>query len=667
MAEKRKDTRKGDRHRNRTRASEAARMRAIDDNALAIDAQLAEARNAVDWKRRRKAEKSLAAWVATYCTGVLIDTPPPPNGVRILDEMDAAVGDSRGYQILMARGHGKTSYTEACAAYAIATGRRKFCIVCSINATQAKQILADIARVFESETFAQDYPDVGLPIALLDGHIRREQRQGGHSVDYKKTADTSVLPTITDEDGNPVPTSGSCIKARAITSARGAKHGSLRPDMVILDDLQTTETAHNPEQVAKILNLIRGDIMGLAGKNKAAIICTATTIAPDDVTEQLRRDKSWKTTLFRAVIKWPDEWFKPERGLWGQYLKMLDAEDANDRPHKESLKFYKEHREAMDAGSEVLFPDRYSKKDGFISSLQKLICTWREMGAKAFAAEMQMEPQKERYAFEISAKLILSRARRGVQRGSVPDGFVFTAAATDINPSYALTTAIIAFDRDRTGLVVDHVITPIRIDSRVNDTEYSRKIYEALAEHGRTLKANGVKLDAWGIDAGGKQFDAVTSFAQMSTQVCGIPACAMVGQSQTKWNGFVRTRLRDALNRTVLCGDRGKKWLFWDADHFKETAQRSWATETGAPGGLSMFDGLDHEEFAIQIANERLVSKRDRADGRAEYTWKTKEPHDYGDCVAMCYAIAASQGLTSGTSAPRPRQPVHARRRVRIV
>ena len=662
-----KDTRKGDRHKSRTRASEAVRMRAIDDEALSIDRELQEALSNINWERREKAERSLADWAETYCVPALLYAPIEDSMRDIMTEMERATSDSRPYQILVRRGGCKTTMAECAVAYYLATGRRKFAVVSSINLGQAKQILRDITRVFETEAFVQDYPDIGKPIELLDGHVRREQRQEGHAVDYRVTADEVVLPTITC-NGVPVPSSGSCIKARALSSVRGCKHGTLRPDIVLLDDVQTTEIAQSPEQCAKVLSLIRGDVMGLAGLSKAAIINLATTIAQDDVTEQLRRDKAWKTSFFPAVIAWPKEWHKPDHGLWGEYLRMLDAEDNADKPHTDSLEFYKDHRAQMDAGAKVLYKNRYTEQDGHISALQRLIHDWREMGARAFAAEMQMQPVREQYAFDVTPKIILSRVRKGVPHLTIPEGTVYVAAATDINPSYALTTTITCFDRSRTAFVSYHCISPIHIDSSVNDTAYAQRIYSALVDHGRAIHELGIRLDGWGIDAGGKQFDAVTSFAPMSVQLCGIPACAMVGRASMQWTDTPKSRLRDAINRTVLCGDRGKKWLFWNADSYKETAQRSWATETGAPGGLSMYDGADHDEFAIQIANERLISKRARPDGRDEYRWKTREPHDYGDCVAMCYAIAASQGLGASATPAKTGTPKRVvRRRPRIV
>ena len=48
-----------DRRLDRHKQDGASRMRAVRNDAAAIDAQLAEARTKIDWKRRRRAEKSL--------------------------------------------------------------------------------------------------------------------------------------------------------------------------------------------------------------------------------------------------------------------------------------------------------------------------------------------------------------------------------------------------------------------------------------------------------------------------------------------------------------------------------------------------------------------------------------------------------------------------------
>lgn len=64
-----------------------------------------------------------------------------------------------------------------------------------------------------------------------------------------------------------------------------------------------------------------------------------------------------------------------------------------------------------------------------------------------------------------------------------------------------------------------------------------------------------MKIDGLAIDAGGRNWSAVCEFAKHSMRTVGIPACAFAGRSANIFNPFVRSRLRDSIGRTVLCGD----------------------------------------------------------------------------------------------------------------
>ena len=81
--------------------------------------------------------------------------------------------------------------------------------------------------------------------------------------------------------------------------------------------------------------------------------------------------------------------------------------------------------------------------------------------------------------------------------------------------------------------------------------------------------------------------------------------------------------------------------------------------------GCSLYRGDDreHAEFAIQLCNEKLRGKQQRQDGRMEYWWKTAEPHDYLDAMAMCHAVAGSQGISPGMNG---KASVRERRRPRV-
>lgn len=632
--------------------SKARMMRALREKEDSIDDVLNAARLKINWKRRRKAEKSLAAWVKAYGIGVFVDDEPPPHGDEILAEMEAAIrASSRPYQILMSRGHGKTSYAESAVAWAISTGIRRFGFIISQGGEPAKDIFADIMRLFSSTNFANDYPDISVPIMMKRGVSKRRQLYRGKETELSWNSKRIWLPVIDGADGKPSQTSGSVIMSGGITSGvRGKKRGTLRPDLVLLDDLQTAETADNPETVGKLANLIRKDVMNLGGKGKMATMMTATVIEPDDLAETFAADKAWKTTRFRAIISWPTDFEKdPDKGLWGQYFDIFDAENARDEPHAKSLKFYRTHRRAMDAGSEVLNPKRFKREDGHISALHALMDKLHEIGRAAFDAEYQMSPHRSESVVAISAPLIMSRVRRGTAAGFIPNGTVFVSAATDINPSYAITTSIVAFDIQRTAFVTHYHTTRCHIPDNLNDTVFDQRVFDALAAHARGIVAQGVKLDAWGIDAGGKQFKTVTRFvASEAGMVCGVKPTAMLGRAGVNWNPNVRSRIRAATNETVLCADtEHRRWMAWNADSYKESMHKAWGAEVESPGGLSLFDGnANHIKFAAQVANEVLKKKTPIKGDRFDYKWKTKEPHDYGDTLAMNYALAGANGIT---------------------
>lgn len=629
-----------------------------DDLCASIDKQLDTARLLIDWERREQAEESLEKWVNTYCVGILLDDEPPSKGVQILQEMERALSDVRPYMIMMGRGNGKTCYVECAACYVMATGKRRFPVAISANAKAASNILNDIFRMFqEPDTpFSQDYPDLCLPIQIANGSYRRKQTYKGVSTEIGKTANQFMLARLERPDGT-LPKTGCVMATRGITSGiRGLKYHTQRPDLVLLDDLQTSEDASNPSQVEKLLNIIKKDVFNLAGKGKLAILQTATPIAPEDLAERIANDPAWKTTIWPSIISWPKDILENgDKGLWGKYFRMYDAENVDDQSHERSLQYYIDHQKEMDEGAEVFNPNRYLRSDGHITALQALLEKQHTIGEAAFAAEMQMKPKRYSFQIDISPRIVMSRSNE-VGRLKVPEGYVLVACATDLNVSYAASTTITAFKPDMTAHVIYHEITPCKIDSKLNDTEYNQKVYNLLVGIGKKLKSLGIKIDGWAIDAGGRNWSAVCSYAKQAMSSCGLPACAFAGRASNIFNPFVRSRLRDAIGRTVLCGDSaehikagsGQKYVFFDADLFKEMVQKAFLSELGAPGGCSIYDGDadEHSEFAIQICNEKLLFVKHSQDGRNHYNWKTQEPHDYLDCMSMCYAVASSQGIS---------------------
>jgi hypothetical protein len=403
----------------------------------------------------------------TYCIGLMIDDAPSPKFVEALKEMEFALSQSRPYNIELPRGQGKTSAAEMAVLYLLATGRRKFCVIVSNNARAATNILKDIWRpIAEKDTaFAQDFPEVCLPFQDCDGAYRRRQLYRGQPTELVKNNGTIQLARLVKDDGTEYATSGSVITVRGITSGiRGLKVGKLRPDTIILDDLQSAETAANIEQVEKISDIIKRDIMNLSSKGKLAVLMTSTPICPEDLCDKIEHDIAWKTTKYPAIINWPKDLDNhPDDGLWAEYFRMFDSELAEDSPHTKSLEFYKKNREKMDEGAQLFSPDRYKISDGHISGLQALLEKRHMIGDSAFQAEMQMKPKAFTFKLAISPRDVLRKVTATPQF-VIPDEYLFVAASTDLNVSYCLTTAIVAFKPDMTAHVLHHMFTRCKID-----------------------------------------------------------------------------------------------------------------------------------------------------------------------------------------------------------
>jgi len=240
-------------------------------------------------------------------------------------------------------------------------------------------------------------------------------------------------------------------------------------------------------------------------------------------------------------------------------------------------------------------------------------------------------------------------------------------ASTDVNPSYALSTVLQGFGGDQSCAYQAYMLHRCSISgTNTNNPEYNKLIFAELEKHGHELANMPVRPDAWGIDAGGYNFDAVIRFCMESVRVCGIQAFAMTGRDSKHYRQYGRTmQPGQRWEHCHGCLDRkdGRliKWRVWDSDWWKEVAQKAWLGDIGAPGAASLHEG-QHQEFAAQFCGEKLMGKGD-VGGTMLYNWHSAPgKHDFLDASAQGYALVASQGIGTGgqiiKKAFRPRERV---------
>ena len=625
---------------------------------------------------RTRLEKDLSGWLRFH-GGEAFSSPWSPDHKRILAKITTAMNKGGLFSLAMPRGGGKSTILKWVTAYVLLTGRRKYVVVIAATAEMAQAIVDFIRQqITESDTLHAHYPHVTTYARATDGKAikaRYQLRADGKASGILWSKTTLVFPEVVARDGKSYASNGAILETHGLTGAirgkwKDTKTGKvLRPDFVILDDPQDRSSAESPSQCAMRERIITGDVLGLAGpKKRIAAVMTCTIIRKGDLADRFldhALHPEWQGEICRLVNKWP----KAQETLWKEYEKTYREETSEGRGFGKATKFYKIHRAAMDDGADVSWESRI--RDGEISALQTAENLLIETGTQ-FWAEYQNEPIEEGAGdilYHLDAKLICSRiADRDPY--IMPEWVVTSIFSTDINPSYALTSAVVGFGKDQTAAVMWYGLfekPPLPVKNDMPQQERARKVFEALVIHGKELAALRCRNDGWYVDASGEYFDSVQRFCAGSQQLCGIQAMAATGSAGRNYKPFGKNVVgqprENCHMRSDFADGRRRKWLNWHADYWREVAQRAWLGSVGSPGSLSLFKGV-HGDFADQICREELKTKGVGLSGKLEWIWKTNSgKHDYGDVMAQAFAGAAWGGIGTSGSSRREVEPMKMR------
>lgn len=133
---------------------------------------------------------------------------------------------------------------------------------------------------------------------------------------------------------------------------RGLRHGSYRPDLVVLDDIENDEQVRSPEQRDKLDNWLKKTILPLGGAGaKFDVIYIGTILHYDSVLSRTLKNPLWKAARFKAVIQWP-----VNMSLWDEWEEILRNNDSNGEWMANA--FYQNHKLEMDEGAVVSWSAR---------------------------------------------------------------------------------------------------------------------------------------------------------------------------------------------------------------------------------------------------------------------------------------------------------------------
>ena len=586
-----------------------------------------------DPERRARCAGSLREFAAVYCSH-LFDHEP---SARLLDyaaTLQAAIEGAGQVHVRCARGAGKTTWVKAALAWGLATGRLHYAVVFCASADLTAGILGDVWDVYEFDAaFGEDWPEVAFPIRAAEGLPQRYQGQHYHGrrTQIRRSAREIKLPTI---EG--AASSGGVLLGRGAGSkTRGLVRGKRRPDMVLLDDIQSREDARNPRRVRELSAWIDGDVQGLTGSRLLNAVMTSTPIVAGDLSATYSdggQHPEWRRVEYRLVEGEPEH---PE--LWERYDELWRAaRREGDMEFRAASAWYGEHRAEMDAGLDVLDPLNYDRRLE-LSGIQHARNLLLTMGGPAFRAEYQLTVRASVEAVQITPALVASRLN-GSARGTLPPGTVQALAFVDVNAVAGLTWCATAFGPHRTAAVVAYGRFPgggrRLVPEGATEADAERIIASGLSELLRQLldlrlpAADGTtqQLAAVWVDVGYRR-RVVQRVLDVFRRRTGRLVWGCQGASHDRYSAtgrhVVQRCAAGGVDHRSLDGDR---WFVQDADRWREWFQRAWLGEAGAPGALSLpgTDPREHAEFAEEVCAESLADKITDARGIAHYYWTQK-------------------------------------------
>jgi len=235
--------------------------------------------------------------------------------------------------------------------------RRDFILLISETQRQAEDFLDDIKNELQSNELLAEY----FPHVCGKGEVRWRQ-------------DDVVLR------------SGSRIYAIGCGGkARGRKHRGKRPDLILLDDVESRESVESETTRDKLWHQWFNKEVAKAGHTDGStdFIVIGTILHEDSLLSKLLdRDLSpeWERVRFKAVISFADR-----MDLWDMWREIFMTHEDENKAVEAAYEFYKANEEDMLQGVKVLWPEGESYYDLMVMCLTP-------DGMSAFQSEKQNEP-----------------------------------------------------------------------------------------------------------------------------------------------------------------------------------------------------------------------------------------------------------------------------------
>lgn len=228
--------------------------------------------------------------------------------------------------IAAARGHSKSGkFSNAFPLHQTVFRRRKYILIISETDSLSKKLIGWTNKQLKfNEKLREDFGP------LLD--VRNQQNEKDNEEAFITATNTLIEASSAGKQ------------------LRGKRHGSHRPDLVIIDDPSSMNNEGTKEAREKLVHWMNSVVIPIGSKS-TAIILVGTMVSATGLLNHVLKRKDFKASFHGAVISEPDN---PK--LWEQYCEIYARSEDMDEPNA----FYEENKEELEKGVELAWSWRWT-------------------------------------------------------------------------------------------------------------------------------------------------------------------------------------------------------------------------------------------------------------------------------------------------------------------
>ena len=658
------------------RKQEAARKR----KARSTQSDIGKIDPITDLERREACKEDFGKFCKTYLPEVF-NLDWSSSHLLAITRIEEAVLVGGSFAFAMPRGSGKSSLSRAAVLWAILYNHSRFTYLIGANASKGEDALDTIkAWIRYVDLIADDFPEVCQAIQALNGVAQRasSQKSEGVPTELEWVSDCVVLPTVgfppnhpDYEEGEKCHTAGAIVSVCGLDASgiRGSTHTTtsgaiVRPDLVIVDDPQTDQSAASPTQVEQRYDLISGAVLKMVGPGvKMRGIIPCTIIKRGDLAHKVLDRKEcpfWRGSVTKLMPSMP-----VNMELWDAYFavyeKCLLSEPLNMQPAND---FYIENREDLEEGVEHSWPQRFNPDE--VCAIQNGMNLYYQ-DKSSFMAEMQNEPIDDSATLLMLTVDEIKEKQSSYHRLQVPDTAAYITGHIDVHKEILYYT-LVAWSQNFSGTVIDYGEWPDQkrriyshrdVKPGLSDVSSLKSEEERIYEGLENLKAfldsrdyqkpDGTSLfiSKCLIDRGYKT-DIVDQFCRDNSPIYqGMSGMGVKAGQKQLVESVAKDTLVKGFHWIVRPNPKYNRvqWVLADVNFWKAFMHERLIVGMGGSGCLDLFfhrDGArSHEMYAEHLRSEIYDTVYSDRTGRRVKEWQklpNRDNHFLDTLVGSCVA-----------------------------